>query len=494
MDQRIGARFLAAAMAAVVVVCLGLSGACSDSGSPGDADQELTILPQDARDQPEDLGTPDPGAVDTGAGTDEGVGTPDVPVTSGCGDGVCQGAETGANCAKDCLEEGVVAAFVFAHKGDDLASLGRIFDLAQGGADIYLFFVTFDEVPLADKYGGDTGKLAPASLGVSPDNIYTYESYIEWGIVTGSHEVLDRLVQHLAQVQPTQLYVPQLCGGDLEGELAHAVAYWAAKRAKIQPDYFEVPVPSNYYVLEAPSADLATSNPDGFVDKFVKRWKLIPKGGEELKPTLGTDDIAQLRLAAAHIQNPWFQDFLYKLPEDRLLYLLREVQRFRQMPPDQLPTDKPFQQSMDNPAGLFIYSQQGYSHDDFKAMAKVVESFYGANFRTDPSALPYYDEPLSLMIMQKFDLKVDIRVFSPEEDTLSFKIGFGPAKDPTTDCVAPDDLQVSALQTTSVTIPCKAEEPIGQHTYYVRIYSEQAAINNDAAKFTEIPVSISVGQ
>jgi len=471
-----------------------MASSCGGSGGSRDVEEDgVSIVPQDV---PEEHPLDAAEAVDNGdvSASDTGSEKKDVPVTTGCGDGVCAGAETLATCAKDCLEGTLKAAFVFAHKGDELASLGRMFDLAQAGADIYIFYLTFDDTPIVESYQDDTSKLAPASLGVAPANIYVYEKYIEWGIVTGNHEIIDRLVQHLAQVKPDHLYLPQLCGGDLESELAHAVGYWATKRAKIQPEFFESAVPSNYYVMEAPSADIAQSDPDGFVDKFIKRWKLIPKGGEESKPTLGTEDMAQIRLAAAHIQNKWFQDFLYKLPEDRLLYLLREMQKFRTMPPDQEPVDKPYVGSAENPGGVYIYNQQGYTFDDYKGIAKVVESFWGVNFRSTPSALPYYDEPLSLMIMQKFDINLDVRVFSPEEDSLSFKIGFGPAKDPTTDCEVPDDIQVTALQTTTVAMHCKAEEPIGVHTYSIRIYSEQASINNDAAKFTEIPVVISVGQ
>ena len=420
---------------------------------------------------------------------------PDVPVVNtGCGDGLCQGAETPESCAKDCLKEEISAAFVFAHKGDELASLGRIFDLAQAGATIYVFYLTYDDTPIDEYYSGQVGKLAPASLGVAAENIYAYEQYIDWGIVSGNHEALDRLTQHFISLEPGHIYLPQLCGGDFEDELAHIVGYWAAKRAKLFPLYYEVPVPSNYYIQEAPSIKLSQDDPDLFVDKFIKRWKLIPKGGEEMKTTLGTEDMAQLRVAAAHIQNAWFQDFLYKLPEDRLLYLLREIQRYRELPPDQKVDEKPYLESLENPQGTYIYHEQGYSFDEFKQMSRVIMSFYGTNLKTNPSALPFYDEPMDVKIVHDFEVELEMRAFSSEDDTLSFKIGFGPSKDPTEDCIVPDDIAVAAFEKKTITISCNAEEPIGPHTYYFRAYSDQAKVNNDQAKYTEIPLKVNVYQ
>ena len=470
---------------------------CGGSGKESDiGESEISIAPQDTG-KP---GTDQSGQSDNGGGEKDVTGgseskpEPDVPVvTTGCGDGVCQGAETEDNCAKDCLQENLSAAFIFAHKGEELASLGRIFDLAQAGADVYVFYLTFDDTPLADAYEGDPGKLAPASLGVAPQNIYVYEQYIDWGIVSGNHEVLDRLTQHLATLEPDHVYLPQLCGGDLESELAHVAGYWAAKRAKIFADFFEVPVPSSYYELNEPSADLAGTNPDQFVDRFTRRWKLIPKGGEEKKTTLATEDMAQIRLAAAHIQNDWFQHFMYKLPEDRLLYLLREIQRYRELPPDQKTDERPWLQSMDNPEGTYIYNLQGYPFDEFRQFSRVIESFFGTNVRSDPSALPFYDEVAHLKIVHDFDVVLNIRSFSPEADTLSFKIGFGPAKDPTEDCVTPADVGIGPLEKTTVTVKCNAEEPIGEHVYYFRVYSSLAKENNDAAKFTEVPYHVFVG-
>jgi len=481
---------LVAGTAAALVACSGSEGS-EDGGNggteisianpdngPNGTDPDVEVAPDETTPVGEDIKT-----------------EPDVPVvTTGCGDGLCQGAETAASCAKDCLEEEIAAAFVFAHKGDELASLGRMFDLAQAGATIYVFYLTHDDTPIDEYYSGQVGKLAPASLGVAAENIYAYEQYIDWGIVSGNHESVDRLTQHFIALEPGHIYLPQLCGGDFEDELAHVVGYWAAKRAKLFPLYYEVPVPSNYFIQETPSIKLSQDDPDLFVDKFIKRWKLIPKGGEEMKTTLGTEDMAQLRVAAAHIQNAWFQDFLYKLPEDRLLYLLREIQRYRELPPDQEVDKKPYLESLENPMGTYIYNEQGYSFDEFKQMARVVMSFYGTNLKTNPSALPFYDEPMDVKIVHDFDVELEMRVFSPVDDTLSFKIGFGPAKDPTEDCIVPDDVSVATMEKKTITISCNAWEPIGTHTYYFRVYSEQAKINNDEAKYTEIPLKVNVYQ
>jgi len=375
-----------------------------------------------------------------------------------------------------------------------LGSLGRIFDLTQAGAEVFVFFLTFDDTPLETYYDDSTAKISLVTLGVAPQNIYTYEKVIDWDIVSGNHEVLDRLTQHLLTIEPDTVYLPQLCGGELEDELAHAVGMWAAKRAKIFPAYFEVPSRSSYYVLEDPDADLAKDDPDTFVLQFVERWRLIPKATEELKPVLGSADMAQIRLAAAHIQNAWFQDFLYKLPEDRILYLLREIQRYRQLPPGQKPDDKPFVDSLENPLGTYVYTDQGYTFDEFRQMARVVESFYGTNIRSEPSALPYYDEPADVVIMAKFDVVLNIRSFSTEADLLTFMVGFGAAKGETDDCENPEALPLNGMEATTVTVHCKAQEPIGKHIYYFRAYSQLAKENNDAAFYTEVPFKVNVYQ
>lgn len=495
MCSRLGAemngRLILALLLLMTILCI----SCGGGSSGDDAGSEINVSFKDSGGPGNDAsGKSDAHSGDDSVLPGETSVTPEVPVVvTGCGDGVCQGAETADSCAKDCLEETLSAAFLFAHKGEELASLGRIFDLAQAGADVYVFYLTFDDTPLEDSYGNDPGKLAPASLGVAPQSIYVYEQYIDWGIVSGNHEVLDRLTQHLATLEPDHVYLPQLCGGDLESELAHVAGYWAAKRAKIFPEFFEVPVPSSYFEMEDPSPELAGTNPDQFVDRFTRRWKLVPKGGEEKKTTLATEDMAQIRMAASHIQNEWFQQFMFKLPDDRLLYLLREVQRYRSLPPDQKTDERPWLQSMDNPEGLYIYNQVGYSFDEFKQLSRVIESFFGTNVRSDPSALPYYDEVKHVKIVHDFDVVLDIRSFSPEVDNLSFKIGFGPAKDPTEDCVTPEEVEINPLETTQVVVKCNAMEPIGEHTYYFRVYSDLAKENNDAAKFTEVPYRVFVG-
>ncbi len=461
---------------------------------------EGTKTPEDIHFGPQDTGPPptpdarwdEPDTVEVVQPPDE-KSEPDIPpVLTGCGDGECKGGETVENCAKDCLDTPEAAAFVFAHKGDELGALGRIYDLVQAGAPVYVFYLTFDDTPIDTIYAGAPSKLSVATLGVPAENIYLYETHIDWGLVTGSREVVDKLTQHFITLQPKTIYLPQLCGGELEDEMAHIAGIWAAKRAKIFPAYYEVPSPSNYYVGTAPDPATAQADPDAFVEQFVRRWKLIAKGTEELKPTLGSEDMVELRLAAAHIMNDWFQAFLYKLPEDRLLYLLREMQRFREVPAGQKSDKKPFTQSLDNPGAKFIYEEQGYTFDEFKQRAAVIQSFYGCNLRTEPSGLPFFDEPVPLTIMHNFDVVLDIRAFSPEPDTLTFKVGFGPSKNDLHHCIATDPVDVSALESLKVTLSCQAKQEVGEHTYYFRAYSKLAAENNDAALYTEVPFHVEI--
>ncbi len=414
------------------------------------------------------------------------------PVETGCGDGVCSGAENAQNCAKDCLVNPAKVAFIFAHKGDEVGSLGRIYDLTKAGSTVFVFYLTFDDTPLESIYGSPS-KLSVAALGVPAENIYLYEQHIEWGMVSGTREVLDRLTQHLNTVQPEAIYLPQLAGGELEDELAHVIGLQAAKRASLFPEYFEVPSPSAYYEGTPPDLETAQQDPDGFVNHFIRRWKLIPKNSDELKPTLGSQDMVELRMASAHIMNDWFQGFLYKIPEDRLLYLLRELQRYRPMPTSQKVDKKPFLESLENPGATYIYADQGYSFDEFKHRARVIESFYGSDVRTDPQALPWFDEPIPLMIIQDFDVVLDIRSFSPDPDTFTFMVGYGPAKQPTEHCQPVEPVQVSQFESLQVTVKCEAKNPVGKHTYYFRVYSEMADEWDDAANFTEVPFHISIG-
>jgi len=416
--------------------------------------------------------------------------SPQLPV---CGDGKCQANETAMTCAQDCQQKKETAAFVFAHKGDELGALGRIRDLVLSGAGVYVFYVTFDDTPLAEKYGDSTSKLSVASLGVPAANIYTYEKYIKWGLVTGNHEVLDRLIQHLGTLKPDTIYLPQLCGGDLESELAHVIGVWAAKNAVLTPAFMEVPARSSYYALEDPDPASAQANPDAFVDQFIKRWKLIPKSSPEITPTLGGQDVADIRLASAHIQDSWWQDVLYKVPEDRVLYLLRTLQTYREVPENQKTDEKPYLNSIPNPQGTYIYNEQGYTFDEYRQMAWVVESFFGTNVRSNPSSIPFYDDGVQLKIKTEFDVVLELKSFSAEPDVLSFTSAFGPSKQPSKDCQPVDDLPVDALATAQAIVHCKAEEPIGAHTYYFRVYSKKAEEYNDAAKFTELPFVVKIG-
>lgn len=424
---------------------------------------------------------------------DEQAPPPDLPpVQSICGDGECNGTETVQNCAKDCLEDPATVAFVFAHKGDELASLGRIYDLTTAGSNVFVFYLTFDETPLETFYVSPS-KLSVAAVGVPVGNIYLYEQHIEWGMVSGTREVLDRLTQHLSTLQPDAVYLPQLCGGELEDELAHVIGLQAAKRASLFPEYFEVPTPSSYFESTDAPLDTAQQDPDAFVNHFIRRWKLIPKSTGELEPTLGSQDMVELRLAAAHIMDDWLQGFLYKIPEDRLLYLLREIQHYRAMPQGQKLDKKPYLESLENPGATFIYVDQGFSFDEFKQRAKVIESFYGADVRTLPGALPWFNDAIPMTILEDFEVILDIRSFSPDPDTFTFMVAYGPAKQPTDHCQPIDPVQVTAFESLELSIQCEAKNPIGKHTYYFRIYSQMADEWDDAATFTEVPFQISIG-
>lgn len=415
-------------------------------------------------------------------------------IVTGCGDGVCQGAETPENCAKDCLKTTKVAVFIFAHKGDELGALGRIRDLILAGAKVYVFYITFDDTPLEQYYDGSKAKTAPASLGVVEENIYCYENYIEWGLVTGSNEILERLKQHLAQIQPDEVYLPQLCGGELEHELAHAAGFWGTKRAKLSPQFYEVPAPSNFYILQPPDLTIAADSPDVFVEQFIQRWKMLPKATEELKPTLNTQDMMAIRLAAAHIADEWWQQVVLTLPEDRLLYMLSLLQRFRKVPTDQKPQDRPYVSSLANPEGVYIYEEQGYSFDDYKAYERLMRSFSGVNARTVPSHLPWFDEPMEVIIAHPFEINVELWSFSGAMDTIEFLIGIGPSKKETEDCQTPESLQILPNEKKQIKIQCKAMEPIGEHVYYIRAYSALAKQNAEAAKFAQVPFVIKVYQ
>lgn len=482
---------------ALVLLCtLPALGACSDSAVGGDdaGGIEINFGPKDQGSQPgKDVPTSYEEVDDEAELSEDIVEKEQVAPIGVCGDGVCSGAENSMNCAKDCQEATETAAFVFAHKGDELGSLGRIYDLTQAGNEVYVFFLTFDDTPIEELYSDSASKLSVAFLGVPVENIYAYEKYIDWDIVSGNHEVVDRLTQHFVMVEPDSIYVPQLCGSELEDELAHVVGVWSAKKAHAFPTYYEVPTRSNYYVQGDPDSAFASSDPDMFMQHFIKRWKLIPKSTEELKPTLAAQDMAQIRMAAAHIMNPWLQEFIYKLPEDKVLFLLRDIQKYRELPQGQQTDGKPFVDSVDNPGAKYIYQEQGYTHDEFKKMAHVIESFYGSNLRTDPSALPWYDEPESLIIMHDFDVTLQVRSFSLEPDEFNFIIGFGAAKEETDDCAKPEPVALEAMGSTEIVVPCKAKEPIGEHTYYFRAYSKLAQENNDPALHTEVPFRVKIG-
>jgi hypothetical protein len=477
----------------ISVLALGTT-ACG--GEDPVAQEDTVIFPKKDISQPPlvvDLVDAEPDVSEIDLAVMDETSLPDLPpIQTGCGDGLCQGAETVQNCAKDCLEATVSVAFVFAHKGDELAALGRIHDLVQGGAQVFVFYLTFDDTPIGTVYANAPQKLAVAALGVPAENIYLYEQYLDWHMVSGTREVLDRLTQHLKTISPEALYLPQLAGGDIEDEVAHVIGLQAAKRASVFPEYFEVPVPSNYFVGTEPPLETAQQDPDGFVNHFIKRWKLIPKSTDELKPTLGSAEMVTLRLAAAHIMNDWFQGFLYQLPEDRLLYLLREIQRYRELPGGQKVDKRPFIESLDNPGTKYIYEEEGFTFDEFKQRARIIQSFYGCDARTEPSALPWFDEPIPVTIMHDYELILDVRSFSPDPDEFSFVFGWGPAKNETDHCQPIAPVQVSAFESLQLPITCQAKNEIGVHTYFVRVYSAQADEWDDAATFVEIPFRVKI--
>lgn len=431
--------------------------------------------------------------------TGDDLGTPGdlPPIETGCGDGTCDPDEDQWTCAKDCSNPDWGALFIFAHKGDEWTALGRMHDLLETGAQVQVVYLTSDETPFGLVYGGSKAALAPVVLGVPEESVFLYELYDEgWPLAAGPHAALDRLSTQVKSLQPAEVYLPQLGGGALEVDLAHVVGLWAVKRSGMfpQPALYEIPARSNYFLLDEPDPATASSDPNGYVDLVLQRWKLLPKDTEELKPTVGAPELAAILNAAEYILDDWLVATRTALPADQFKYLLRMAQRFRLLPGTQDPEEPVYLASIVNPDGTTIYQEQGWSRDEFAQLVRLVKSFAGTNILTAPLHLPGYDDPLELHIAQSFEIALTIRNIAAEEDVVNLQIGIDPVKDPTEDCQLPPDPVIPGWGEVTVTLQCKAEEMIGLHTFYLRAYSQRAQEAFEPAKFAEIPFVFRVVQ
>lgn len=416
---------------------------------------------------------------------------------TGCGNGICDPDEDQWNCAKDCSNPDWSALFVFAHKGDEWAALGRMHDLLALGAQVQVTYLTSDDTPFEAVYAGQKSALAPAALGVPEDNIFLYELYDEgWPLPSGTHAALDRLSTQIEDTQPSEVYLPQLCGGDLEADLANALGIWALKRSGMfpQPAIYEVPARSNYFILSEPDPSTAVSDPNAFVDLVLQRWKLLPKDSDELKPTVGAPELVAIKTAADLILDEWMVATRDALPDDQYKHLLRMAQRYRLVPESQEPIEPPYLSSIVNPEGTYIYQEQGWTRDEFAQLVRLVESFVGTNLLTDPLHLPGYQEPMDIVIAQDFDISLTIRNIAAEEDVVSVLVGIDEIKDQTDDCQLPPDTTIPGWGEVTVTLHCEAAEEIGLHAFYIRAYSENAKEAFEPTEFAEIPYLFNVMQ
>ena len=473
-----------------VVACGGGSGAAVPDDVSGDSSigadwGNVADSPGPGSDVPERDGTSDRASSDY-----------PIPET-GCGNGVCDPDEDTWSCAKDCHDPDWGALFVFAHKGDEWAALGRIHDLLAAGASVQVVYLTDDDTPFDQVYGGAKPALAPVVLGVPEDHVFLYELYTEgWPLAAGPHAALDRLLTQVKAFQPAEVYLPQLCGGDLDVELAHMVGLWAVKRSTMfpQPAFYEVPARSAYYLLEEPEPASAVTDPDGYVDLVLQRWKLLPKDTQELKPTIGASELHAIVAASDYILDDWMVKTRDALPADQYKHLLRMVQRFRLLPVDQDPKEPAYLSSIVNPEGAALYEAVGWTFDEFKHLVNLVQSFKGTNLLTVPLHMPGHQEPLDIPIAYSFDIMLTIRNISGEDDVVSIVVGIDAIKDITDDCLLPPDPEIPGWGEVQLILHCKAEEEIGPHVFFIRAYSQQAQDAFEPAKFTEIPFAFNVFQ
>ncbi|MBM4371492.1 MAG: hypothetical protein FJ098_07545, partial [Deltaproteobacteria bacterium] len=374
---------------------------------------------------------------------------------------------------------------------------GRMYDLLQAGAGVQVVYLTYDETPFQETYMGSKPALAPVRLGVPADNVFLYELYAEgWPLPAGPHAALDRLTTQVKGFQPSEVYLPQLAGGELEVDLAHAVGLWAVKRSGMfpQPAIYEVPTRSTYYLLEEPDPALAVSDPNHYVDLVLQRWKLLPKDTEELKPLLGTPEIKAIFEAAEYILNPWMVATREGLSGDLYKYLLRMSQRYRLLPEGQDLEEEPYGSSIVNPDGTFLYEAGGWTFEEFRNLVRLVRSFSGTNLLTSPLHLPGAQEPKDATIAQTFGIALTLRNIASLEDQVHLLVGIDAVKDPTEDCQLPPDPVIPGWGQVTVNLSCKADEEIGLHTFYIRAYSQQAAADFEPAVFSEIPFVFNVIQ
>ncbi len=452
----------------------------------------------------EDLGKDLPGDQDTAPdldtsdpGQDLDTQQPDLNGQPYCGDQKCTNNEDDLTCARDCLEAPLTAMFIFASKGDEWASLGRMQDLLEAQCKIVVLYIAPpDDTPLADAYTGNKNLLPVVQLGVNAANTVLFEQYPNiWPLLVGPHAVLDQIEAVARTHKPAQVYLPQLAGGLIRNELAHAVGYWGVKRAAIYPEptFFEVPVPSSYYVLEAPGADLVNNNPDLFVDQVLKYWKLIPKTSNEQKPLLSTDDLTAIRAAANATANTWFKDARLALTPARYQTLLSSAQAFRAIPQNQDLEKAPWVSSTANPEGQFIYEVQGYTHSEFVHFVKHTRSFAGCDAVTDPSHLPAFDTPIQVKQGNAFNFTMLIRNVGAAQDTIDFTVGIDAEKRPTTDCdPIPEPVVIPGKGSVSVDFHCRADETRTVHTLYIRANSAIAEAQAEPTDYLEVPFQFKV--
>lgn len=501
----------------VCVICLGMS--CGGGGgkkdTPDTTGQDETIWnpiepEEDTQAPPDTVQDSTPGEttaelIEDTQQTEAAVDTfgPDTPqedtpqVETFCGDHICTFPEDEYTCGRDCILEPFTAVFFFANKGDEWAAMGRIYDLLQAGCRVMaLYIAPPDETPLATTYSGNKNLLSLVKLGVTPAYVILFEEYQGiWPLMVGPHAVLDQVEAIAKTYKPAEVYLPQLCGGDYETELAHVVGWWGTKRAGIypQPTFFEIPARSAYYVTTDPGPELAQTTPDLYIDILLKRWKLIPKTTNEQKTELRDNELLAIKVAAEAIKNPWFNDARAFLGQEKLLYLLGSAQRFRKLPNNQDPEQKPWISSTNNPDGIYIYMTQGFILDDFIHFVRHTQAFNGTDIYTDPSHLPYYDQPMLVKIINWFEFSVLVKNVGGLEDTISFEVGIDSVKNPTDDCAPnPADITIPAKGSKTVAFRCNAAEVKGLHTFYIRANSKVAAEALEPSTYSEVPFQFKV--
>jgi hypothetical protein len=361
---------------------------------------------------------------------------------------------------------------------------------------VVLYIAPPDDTPLTEAYTGNKSLLPVVQLGVSPANTILFEQFQGiWPLLVGPHAVLDQIEAAARTHKPAQVYLPQLCGGLIRNELAHAAGYWGVKRAAIYPEpvYYEVPVPSSYNVLESPDGDLLDSNPDVFVTRLLQYWQLIPKTTNVQKSLISGGDLANLKAAAGATANAWFKEARTGLTANQYETLLKSVQAFRRVPQNQDLEKLPWQSSTANPEGVFLYNEQGYTHSEFVHFVKHSRSFAGTDAVTDPSHLPAFNSPREVKQGANFNFTLLVRNVGAAEDTITFTVAIDSEKRPTTDCdPIPEPVVIQGKGSVTVDFHCQAAETRTLHTLYLRANSALAATQSEPTAFVEVPFQFKV--